>query len=297
MELHQLEYLVAVAEEANFTRAAARLHVAQPGVSAQIRKLERELGQHVFDRSGRAVRLTEAGAAVLPYARMALAAVDAARGAADEVAGLLRGRLAVGVMNAGPTVTFADRLAAFHAEHPGVDIMLSEANPAVLLDGVRSAALDLAVVGLSDEPLPDLASRVLSEDSLVAAVGIEHPLAGRSALSIAELRDLPLITLPHGNGMRARFEQACAVAGFAPHVAFETSNFDVLVRLVVGGLGVAIAPAPLIAMSVEPLRVIALEPDIRVRIVIVWRADGPRSSAALAFLADLRERRPDAQIR
>jgi DNA-binding transcriptional LysR family regulator len=91
MELRQLAYFVTVAEEANFTRAAAKLHVAQPGVSAQIRRLERELGQQLLDRSARAVRLTEVGAAVLPYARAALQAVDGARLAVDELTGLLRG--------------------------------------------------------------------------------------------------------------------------------------------------------------------------------------------------------------
>ncbi|HEX6445096.1 MAG TPA: LysR family transcriptional regulator, partial [Streptosporangiales bacterium] len=89
MELRQLRYLVTVAEEANFTRAAARLHVAQPGVSAQVRRLERELGQELLDRSGRTVRLTEVGEAVLPYARAALSAVDGARRAVDELSGLV----------------------------------------------------------------------------------------------------------------------------------------------------------------------------------------------------------------
>src|SRR5436190_20936586 len=100
MELRQLEYFVAVAEEASFTKAAARVHVAQPGVSAQIRQLERELGQDLFDRTGRAVRLTEVGVAVLPYARAALEAVAGARLAVDELTGLLRGRIAVGMLTA-----------------------------------------------------------------------------------------------------------------------------------------------------------------------------------------------------
>src|SRR5438270_8481792 len=113
MELRQLEYFVAVAEERNFTRAAERVHVAQPGVSAQIRRLERELGQELLDRSGRAVRLTEVGSAVLPYARAALAAVEGARLAVDELTGLLRGHVRVGM------VTSHDEdvpglLAAFH---------------------------------------------------------------------------------------------------------------------------------------------------------------------------------------
>src|SRR6266511_2587248 len=98
MELHQLAYFVAVAEEGNFTRAAAKLHVAQPGVSAQIRRLERELGQPLLDRSGRTVRLTEVGAAALSHARAALAAVERVREAVDELAGLVRGQVAMGMV-------------------------------------------------------------------------------------------------------------------------------------------------------------------------------------------------------
>src|ERR1035438_6139020 len=97
MELRQLEYLVAVAEEANFTRAAERVHISQSGVSAQVRQLEQELGQQLLDRSGRSVRLTEVGAAVLPYAHAALDAVGNARLAVDQLAGLVRGQVTVGM--------------------------------------------------------------------------------------------------------------------------------------------------------------------------------------------------------
>src|ERR1700716_1395811 len=137
MELRQLEYFVAVVEEANFTRAAAKVHVAQPGVSAQIRRLERELGQTLLDRSGRTVRLTDVGAAVLPYARAALAAVAGARLAVDELAGLMRGRVAVGMVTSGFAVVLSDLLADFHQEHPAVEITLSEANSDSLLDALR----------------------------------------------------------------------------------------------------------------------------------------------------------------
>src|SRR4051794_37700719 len=105
MELRQLAYLVAVIEEANFTRAAERVHVAQPGVSAQIRRLERELGQPLLDRSSRPVRPTAAGAAVLPYARAALAAAAGARAAVDELAGLMRGEVSIGTVTSLPSDT------------------------------------------------------------------------------------------------------------------------------------------------------------------------------------------------
>src|SRR3954466_14927911 len=123
MELRQLEYFVTVVEEAGFTRAAARLHVAQPGVSAQIRRLERELGQELLDRSGRSVRLTEVGAAVLPYARAALAAVDGVPLAVDERTGLLRGQVAIGTVTS-HSFDLPGLLADFHEDHPAVQITL-----------------------------------------------------------------------------------------------------------------------------------------------------------------------------
>src|SRR5215469_12417561 len=128
MELRQLEYLVTVADEASFTRAAARLHVAQPGVSAQIRRLEREVGQELLDRTGRAVRPTEAGAAVLEHARAALAAIAQARLAVDELTGLVRGRVAMGVLTGCGGLDLAGLLATFHRRHPGVEISLTEDN-------------------------------------------------------------------------------------------------------------------------------------------------------------------------
>jgi DNA-binding transcriptional LysR family regulator len=288
MELRQLEYFVAVAEEANFTRAADRVHVAQPGISAQIRKLERELGQELFDRSGRSVRLTDAGKAVMPYARAALGAVAGARTAIEDLSGLVRGRIAVGVVGAGPTITFANHLTAFHAEHPGVDIVLAEADSATLLDRLRSGELDFVVVGLTNEPTPDLTIQILSEDPIVAAVSRDHPLAGRTSIPQSAMRDLPLITLPRGNGVRSRIEDVCARAGFAPHVAFETSNIAVLTRLTEAGVGVAIVPEQLVAIMSKDLLALAIHPEIRAQIALAWRTEGAISPAATAFLRRIR---------
>src|SRR5476651_2161274 len=113
MELRQLEYFVAVAEEGNFTRAAERVHISQSGVSAQIRRLERDLGATLIDRSGRAATLTTAGAAALEHARAILASVNAVRAAVDDVSGLLRGRLVVGMVTGCTVTPLFDALAAF----------------------------------------------------------------------------------------------------------------------------------------------------------------------------------------
>src|SRR3954452_22615052 len=147
MELRQLEYFVAVVEEAGFTRAAERVHISQSGVSAQVRQLEHELGAVLLDRSGRAAPPTAAGTALLPHARAALAAVAAARQAVDDVNGLVRGRLVVGMVNGCTVRPLFDALASFHLAHPGIELSLYEDGSDRLVDGVRAGTTDLALIG------------------------------------------------------------------------------------------------------------------------------------------------------
>ncbi|HTJ40154.1 MAG TPA: LysR substrate-binding domain-containing protein [Dactylosporangium sp.] len=286
MELHQLEYFVAVAEEAGFTRAAERLRVAQPGVSAQIRKLERELGQPLLDRSARAVRLTAAGHAVLPYARAALAAVEGARQAVDELAGLRRGRVAIGTVTS-HTVDLAAILADFNARHPAVEITLVEDASERLADAVREGRLDAAIVAFAEVP-EGLSAHVVTDEEIDAAVRPGHELAGRDTIPLAELRGHPLICLPRGGGIRAILDAACAAAGFAPHVAFEAGSPAVLSQLAARGLGVAILPSSIARhrADLHPLRIV--EPVLRGRLGLAWRASGPTSPAAAAWLAHAR---------
>ena len=147
MELRQLEYLVAVAEEASFTRAAQRVHISQSGVSAQIRQLERDLGATLIDRSGRSATLTPAGEAALAHARAVLAAAAAARQVVDDVQGLLRGRLGVGMVTACAVTPLFVALAAFHGRYPAVSVDLAEDGSDRLVDLVRAGELDVALIG------------------------------------------------------------------------------------------------------------------------------------------------------
>jgi DNA-binding transcriptional LysR family regulator len=284
MELRQLEYFVAVAEEANFTRAAARLHVAQPGVSAQVRRLERELGQELLDRSGRSVRLTNAGAAVLPYARAALGAVAGARVVADELAGLVRGQVSVGMVVACASLDLTTLLASFHERHPGVEITLTEANSDRLIDALQDGQLDLAWVGAAGPVPKGIATHVLIDDPLVVAVNGDHRWADRSSIPLRDLRDVSLITLPLGTGIRSSLEMACAKAGFAPRVAFQASAPHIVAQLASEGLGVAVLPESVVAASARLRAVSIIRPRLRSRIELAWRASGPFSPAALALI-------------
>ncbi|AEW99038.1 LysR family transcriptional regulator [Streptantibioticus cattleyicolor] len=289
MELRQLEYFVTVAEERNFTRAAEKLHVAQPGVSAQIRRLERELGQELLDRSGRAVRLTEVGAAVLPYARAALAAVDGARLAVDELTGLLRGHVAVGTVTS-HSVDLPGLLADFHDDHPGVEITLGEGASDDLLEGVRSGRLDAAVVSVGRTTPPGVELLVLTDQPIVAAVSHDHELAVHRSISLDTLRGRPLISLPRGTGLRSRLDEACAAAGFTPRIAFEAGVPEVLAQLAARGLGAAILPGAFAEARSDVLRVLPItRPSLRGRLAFAWRAEGPVSPAARVLVARARK--------
>ncbi|MFB7945630.1 LysR family transcriptional regulator [Kitasatospora phosalacinea] len=240
MELRQLEYFVAVAEERNFTRAAERVHISQSGVSAQIRQLERELGAELFDRSARAVVLTVAGKAALEHARQALAAARAVGQAVGEVTDLVRGSLRLGMV-AGCTLTpLFDGLAAFHRAHPGVELALLEGDSEQLTEDVRTGALDLALIG-RPAPAPDgLDAHVLLSEPLVAAVPPGHPLLDGGATTLAGLLAHPLVCMPRGTGLRAVLDRDCAARGLTPRIALEAGAAAAIADLAARGLGVAV---------------------------------------------------------
>lgn len=247
MELRQLEYLVAVAEEANFTRAADQVHVSQSGISAQIRQLERDLGAELFDRSRRSVALTAAGEAAVGHARAVLAAAAALRQAVDEVNGLVRGRLTVGMVTACTVEPLFEALAAFHLAYPGIEIALSEDRSDRLVEHVRDGLADLALIGAAGE-LPDgVNGQIVISESLVAAVPAGHPLASRSQVDLGELAGYPVISMPAGTGVRAVFDQACADNGLQPDIALEASAPSAVADLAARGLGAAIFSATMAA--------------------------------------------------
>ncbi|GII89220.1 LysR family transcriptional regulator [Sphaerisporangium siamense] len=277
MELRQLEYFVAVAEEGGFTRAAERVHISQSGVSAQIRQLERDLGAPLIDRSARTVTLTAAGAAALEHARAALACADAVRKAVDEVNGLVRGRLTVGMVTGCTVTELFDALAAFHRRHPGVEITLVEDNADRLVERVRAGAADLALIGASGAPPEGLRALPIISEPLVAAVPPGHPLAARRAVTLDELAGHPLVCLPEGTGIRTVLDEACAARGLRPGIALQATAPGTVADLAARGLGVAVLSESIAAGYEDSLVALPIEdagtPAV---LALVWRpATGP----------------------
>ncbi|NKS83170.1 LysR family transcriptional regulator [Rhodococcus hoagii] len=287
MELRQLEYFVAVAEEANFTRAAARVHVSQSGISAQIRQLENDLGAPLFDRSTRVAALTVAGEAALAHARAALAAARAVRDAVDDVNQLVRGRLEVGMVTACTVTPLFDALSSFHRAHPGIDVSLREDNSDRLVDDVRAGAVDLALVGVAGAEPAGLHSFTVVRERLVAAVPRNHPLAQLSSVTLADVCAHPLVTLPPGTGIRTVLDRGCADLNCRASIALQASAPDAVADLATRGLGVAILSESM-ATSYPDLasRVIA-DVDVEAVLALVWR---PEISPALRELLSFTKR-------
>ena len=284
MELRQLEYFVAVAEEASFTRAAGRVRISQSGVSAQIRQLERELGATLIDRSSRTARLTAAGRAALGPARAVLAHAAAVRQAVEEVTGVIRGELTVGMVVGCTIAPFFAALAEFHRAHPGVELTLREDNSDRLVAGVRSGALDLALVGTADATFAGLDALTLVRERLVALVPPDHPLGARRGVSLADLTAYPLVCLPPGTGIRTVLDRACAAARLQPSIALQASAGEAVADLAARGLGVGILSESMAPDTTDRLRRLLID-DVTTpaSLALVWNGDpGP----ALAKLVD-----------
>jgi DNA-binding transcriptional LysR family regulator len=282
VRLQQLRYVVAVADERHFTHAAARLHVSQPALSTQVRALEEELGAALFDRTRGDVALTAAGEAFLPWARQALADLEAGRADVRELAGRRRGRLALGATPSLTTGLLPAVLARLHARYPGIELRLHEAGSPDLVDQLVAGLLDLALVILPTA-VAGVQTIALAHEELVLAVPPDHPLAARAAVAVSDLEGLPLVVFREGYDLRARTYAICQAAGFAPALALEGGEMDG----VLAGLGPTVVPVsalrpelPLVAVrfaGVAPTRTVGL----------AERTHRPRPAAASAFVEEL----------
>ncbi|HEX3841638.1 MAG TPA: LysR substrate-binding domain-containing protein [Acidimicrobiales bacterium] len=285
-QLHQLEYFVAVAEDRHFTRAAERLHVAQPSVSAQIRQLERSLGSPLFHRGPGGVTLTDAGELLLPLARRALADVSELVEGISDLDGLRRGRVVIGATPSLSTTLLPAALGRFHRHHPGVSLAVTEQGSRHLVDGLASGALDVALAILPlDQPL--LVSVTLAVEELVVVTSVDHPLASRRRVEIADLWQVPLVMFRDGYDLKTVTLRAFREAGLEPMVALEGGEMEGVLALVGEGLGAAIVPS-IVALAQPNLHRLRLRSSsLRREIGLVRRRDRVPSRAAAALSSEI----------
>jgi len=296
MQLQQLRYVVSVAEEGRFNRAAARLHVAQPSISSAVAALEHELGAQLFHRERAEVRLTGAGEVFLPWARQVLADCEAGVAAVRDLLGLKLGRLVLGATPSLTTNLLPPVLARFHAEHPGVELVVFEAGSKELVDRLERGEMDLALVILPvDKPRVDTVA--LMEEELVLAVSEGHPLAHRTAIRVADLEHVPLVMFKEGYDLRDTTLLACRQSGFVPVMAMQGLEMDGALAVASAGVAAAVVPESVVA-GAGRLRAIRFRGSALNRTVgLASREDHPFSPAGQAFVEALHEHLGGAAIK
>jgi DNA-binding transcriptional LysR family regulator len=240
MELRALQYFVAVADERHFTRAAVRMHVSQSGLSAAIKSLEAELHASLFERTTRRVQLSEAGAALLPEARRALAAARAGADAVGAVHGLQHGFVALGLMQQMSLVELPRILADYHRRYPGIELRLRQAPAGDLHRLLVEGELHLAVTAPPDPKDERLVAVNLFRSPLVLACPVGDPLAGRKTVAVKDLVGRNLIGFPPGWVIRALGDRLIHESGVRLEVNLEVNDTAMLLDLVEAGLGVAL---------------------------------------------------------
>jgi DNA-binding transcriptional LysR family regulator len=287
MELRHLKYFVAIADERQFVRAAARLHVAQSALSQQIQALERELGTQLLIRDRRGLRLTPAGELLHRHATRILAAVDDATADVQRLTGLLAGRLRVGAGAPAHPTFVLQAITRFRTAHPGVEISVLDAPTTGLLASLAAAELDVAVVSREPAELDaGLQATLIAREPFVLLVAATHRLAGRRRIRLSQLKNESWVTFKTGSGIRAVVDDALAQAAIQhPVIAAATLDPKMLVDLVATGLGIALAPASFAPLATDSVTAIAMTtPRITRPLTLAWSQERNRTPALAAFL-------------
>jgi DNA-binding transcriptional LysR family regulator len=281
MELRQLRYFVAVAEEGSLTRAAARLHIAQQSLSQQIRTLETQLGLTLFVRSSRGAELTDAGSVLLGEARPVLAQAERAVEAMRQAARGEQGSLRVGFLSSVANYVMPPVVRAFRERHPGVTLHVEDVAIATLVERLRAGDLD---AGLTRPPqVDDLETEVVLREPVAAVLPDDHPLAGRDEITLAELAGEPWVLTPRASWppWHAKYDEEFARAGFQARVVQRGTSPQNLLALVAAGVGVTRLPLSSRSLRDSGVAFVPLAGD-EAEVVLAWRPGA--SNPALPLL-------------
>ena len=284
MDTRQLRHFVALAETLNYHRAAERLHISQPPLSASIRRLEEELGVRLFERTRRGTHLTAAGLAALEDARRALFHTEQFGRIAAATARGEAGTLRIGFIGSATYALMPQVMPAFRSRYPDVELVLSESTTSRLLEQVEQGDIDAGLLRFPVVRASNARISPIERDVFVAALPADHPLLHRPRLQLSDLADEPFVlygaqAVP---GLHAMALLACQQAGFVPRVQQEAVQVQTVVSLVESGLGVALVPS--VAMR-HANRAVAFRrlhgPGSRteIGIALVWRPDSETPSA------------------
>ncbi len=292
MEIRTLRAFVEVVRQGGFSPAAKVVFATQSTVSKAVKQLEEEVGIPLLDRVGSRSTLTVAGEVVYRRALTILAERDDLITELDELRGLKRGSLRLGLPAVATSAMFAPLFLAYRSRYPGIDIRLVEHGGERLEELLRSGEIDIAASLLPVSHEFDW--QEVRSEPLMALVPADHPLAGREAAELPSLKDSPFILFEPGFALNRLILAACRRRGFEPTVAARSSQIDFMAELVAVGLGVAFLPRGMAEkLDRQALhRVLLQEPQTECRMVMIWRRGAYLSHAAQAWLEIWRETHP-----
>ncbi|WP_188538890.1 LysR family transcriptional regulator [Paenibacillus segetis] len=290
MELRQLQYTLQIAEEKNFSRAAEKLHIAQPSLSQQLSKLEQELGVKLFHRNTSSVELTHAGASFISHARKIMDAVEQLHQEMDDISQLRAGRVIIGSMPITGSHLLPYVLPAFKEAYPEIRVTLLEDTSLNLEKLTAGGGTDLSLLSLPLQE-PTLTYETICEEKIDLAVPPNHPLAKLKAqpggIKLEQLRDESFIVLKKGQGFRKIALDLCRDAGFEPQIVFESNNIETVQSLVAAGMGITLVPrfiARAERSELIPVYLPLASPVPSRTLVIAYRKGRYLSKAAEAFI-------------
>ncbi len=286
MELYQLEYFLEAARQRNFTRAAARLHLAQAALSEQIRNLEGELGTPLFHRGRRETVLTAAGETLRQHAEALIERANAARQAVQDLIGLRGGRFAIGAIPSVSACILPAAIAAFRKQHPLVELALFEGTSEAVAQMVESGRVEFGIVQLPTSGA-NFDEHLLFTEPFVILLAKGHPAAKQRSITLPKLAQEPFVF--YKGRARDTALAACRAAGFEPRIACESSELETIRSLVAAGLGIAILPQLATRQPAANCIAIRLRGDrIERQVAVINRSGHAASPSAAAFRKLLR---------
>jgi LysR family hydrogen peroxide-inducible transcriptional activator len=291
MELRQLQYAIQIAIERNFSRAAEKLHIAQPSLSQQLSKLEKEIGVLLFQRSTNSVELTHAGSLFVEKSQKILDMVEQLKKEMEDISQMKKGRLVVGSMPITGSTILPFVVPVFQAAYPDIEITLVEETSSNLETLTMNGQTDISLLSL---PLREdsLVYETLLEEEIVLAVPPLHRLAAsKEPIRIEQLEKEAFIALKKGQGFRKLTLELCQKAGITPNIVFESSNMETVQSLVAAGMGIGFVPYLISKRSFSELSPIHLTLEGRPTrtLVIAYRKGRYISKAAEAFVSTMKE--------
>ena len=296
MEIRQLQYALQIAEERNFSRAAEKLHIAQPSLSQQLSKLEKEIGVLLFQRTTNSVEMTFAGEVFVERAQKILDSLEQLKKEMADISQTKFGKVTIGTMPITGSHLLPHVLPTFHARYPEIELVLTEEpSTSTLIKMTAQGKNDLCLLSLPIHE-PALEYEPIMKESIVLAVAPDHPLAAHyrshaKPVRLEEMKDESFIFLKRGQGFRQITMELCHQAGFEPNIVFESSNMDTVQSLVATGMGIALVPQLLAtAPRSEFVPVyIPIEGDPYRTLVLAYRSGRYMSKAAEAFKDTLQQ--------